>query len=408
MDYTEYTKKGLRTVAFCAGYGGLERGLESAGVGVQPVAFSEIEAYPVANLLAKMEKGTLPSAPIWSNLKTFPMAEFYGKVDLLTGGFPCQPFSSAGARKGDEDPRHLFPYFKRFAEIVKPRYLFLENVDGISTAKLKGDHWTDPEGTPVLLHVCRELERLGYRVASGCFNAEEMGAPHKRNRWFIYGELGDSSHELGQRGESERDIKGGPEEKTRMSSKFTEELANSDSCGSGQDIEQTELRAAGPIEPPTSTRVRAGQAEENKESKGRKNGLGHWPAGPGPYQHSYEEPRTINRLAKEDSTKRVDNTDKLYDGQEREVHSGVGTKNSTPGVGSTCKTTTKPELGGTINGASSGVDPVANRVERIRMCGNGVVPQTAGRAWTVLQWQVRNGKEGQAPIYKEPTERPTD
>ena len=193
MDITEEFKRALRTVGFCAGYGGLERGLESAGVRLHPVAFSEIEAYPIANLLAKMEEGSIHPTPIWTDLKTFPMEQFCGVVDLLTGGFPCQPFSAPGRRKGDSDPRHLFPYFKRFAKIVKPQCLFLENVDGIATARLNGTGWGDPAGTPVLLHVCRELERLDYRVAAGCFTAEEMGAKHKRQRWYIYAELGNAN-----------------------------------------------------------------------------------------------------------------------------------------------------------------------------------------------------------------------
>lgn len=367
MDNTKHNKKGLRTVGFCAGYGGLERGLESAGVGIQPVAFSEIEAYPIANLLAKMEKGTIHSAPIWSNLKTFPMAEFYGKVDLLTGGFPCQPFSAAGARKGDEDPRHLFPYFKNFLSVIKPRYCFLENVDGISTAKLKGNHWADPEGTPVLLHVCRELERLGYRVASGCFNAEEMGAPHKRNRWFIYGELANSKHNGYTTPEEPGSIR-------------------------QSEVERRLLESTGVCAPHGDLSLHA---------------TGQWPAGPGPEQHNYEEPRTVaNRNSilcggweKHPNRKNC----KGFQGDKKGDRCCFwGETEGRCRNGEAEEPATKPELGRATNGATGRVDPVTHRVERIRMCGNGVVPQTAGRAWTVLQWQVRNGKEGHAPIYKDP------
>jgi len=97
----------------------------------------------------------------------------------------CQPFSCAGARGGDEDPRHLFPAILAGIRICRPAIVFLENVEGIISAKLAGSGWNDPAGTPVLLHVLRELERVGYRATAGIFSASEVGAPHQRKRVFI-------------------------------------------------------------------------------------------------------------------------------------------------------------------------------------------------------------------------------
>ena len=136
--------------------------------------------------LAKL-KGFLDAAPVWSDLKTFPFASFRGKVDIVSGGFPCQPFSAAGRRQGDEDPRHLWPYIVRGIRESAPRMVFFENVEGIISSKLKSNEWSDREGTPVLLHVLRELERLGYRATAGVFSASEVGAPHQRKRVFILG-----------------------------------------------------------------------------------------------------------------------------------------------------------------------------------------------------------------------------
>lgn len=125
-------------ISLCAGYGGIDLGLARIIRNLRTIAFSEIEAFPCANLVAKMEAGFLDAAPIWTNLKTFPFSEFRGKVGILSGGFPCQPFSAAGKRGGDEDPRHLFPYILRGITECQPELVFLENVEGIISAKLTG------------------------------------------------------------------------------------------------------------------------------------------------------------------------------------------------------------------------------------------------------------------------------
>lgn len=186
MDCT----KTITHVSLCAGYGGIDLGLERALGDVRTVAFCEIEAFAVSNLVAKMEGGSggplIAPAPIWTDIKSFPWSAFRGKVDILSGGFPCQPFSGAGAREADRDPRHLFPYIlKGISELGGPPLVLLENVEGIIGSALKGDDWRDPAGTPVLHHVLRELERLGYDSTAGVFSAREVGASHIRRRVII-------------------------------------------------------------------------------------------------------------------------------------------------------------------------------------------------------------------------------
>ena len=188
MGDAERNNKEIRVLELCAGYGGIGKGIERVIENVRVVAYVEIEAFPVANLVQKMEEGLLPQAPIWTNLKTFDAKPFRGMVDIVTGGFPCQPFSCAGRRGADEDPRHLFPYILKTIEQCEPKAVFLENVEGIVSTKLTGGGWSDPAGTPVLLHVLRELERRGYEATWGLFSAEEIGLPHRRRRIFIYGE----------------------------------------------------------------------------------------------------------------------------------------------------------------------------------------------------------------------------
>lgn len=172
---------------WCAGYTGIGMGIRRVVKNLRTIGYSEIEEYPVTLLASLMERGLIDVAPVWTDLRTFPYESFRGKVDILVAGFPCQPFSHAGKRAGDEDPRHLWPHIARAIGIIRPRYCFFENVEGILSAKLKGADWSDPEDTPVLLHVLREMERLGYRSTAGLYSAAECGAPHNRKRVFICG-----------------------------------------------------------------------------------------------------------------------------------------------------------------------------------------------------------------------------
>tara|TARA_R100000152_G_C6782033_1_gene218072 strand:- start:2140 stop:2796 length:657 start_codon:yes stop_codon:yes gene_type:complete len=172
----------INHVSLCAGYGGIDLGIRRVLPTVRTIAFVEIEAFCAANLVEKMQDGFLDEAPIWTNLKTFPGKDFLGRVDILSGGFPCQPFSSAGLRKGTEDSRHLWPFIEEIISDCEPRLLFFENVSGIVSSKLAGE----PD-TSVLKHVLERMEEMGYRAEAGLFSAEECGYPHRRQRVFIAG-----------------------------------------------------------------------------------------------------------------------------------------------------------------------------------------------------------------------------
>ena len=187
VDSTEKPSE-LTHISLCSGYGGIDLGFKRAGLPIRTITYVEIETFVCQNLVAKMEKGWIDVAPIWTNLKTFNWGLFHGKVDILSGGFPCQPFSQAGRRDGSEDPRHLWPYIvEGIKQLGRPPVVFFENVEGIISSKLKGNDWSDPEGTSVLHHVLNELERLGYKATAGVFSASEVGAPHQRKRVFILG-----------------------------------------------------------------------------------------------------------------------------------------------------------------------------------------------------------------------------
>ncbi|MDP6890738.1 MAG: DNA cytosine methyltransferase, partial [Phycisphaerales bacterium] len=135
-----HDRAAINHLSLCAGIGGIDLGLRSVVEGCRTIAYVEIEAFSVAHLVASMEAGNLDSAPVFTDLHDFPWAEFHGVVDIVSGGFPCQPFSHAGRREGVEDPRHLWPVIARGIDAVRPACVFFENVDGIASAKSPGYH----------------------------------------------------------------------------------------------------------------------------------------------------------------------------------------------------------------------------------------------------------------------------
>ena len=99
----DIAKESPTVLSLCTGYGGIEIGLEKVFGTVTPIAFVEIECFAIANLVSKMEEGEMVPTPIWTNLKTFNAEIFRGYVDIITGGYPCQPFSQAGKQEGEKE-----------------------------------------------------------------------------------------------------------------------------------------------------------------------------------------------------------------------------------------------------------------------------------------------------------------
>jgi len=117
-----------------------------------------------------------PEAQSYDNIKTTDFRIWRGKIDVLSGGFPCQPFSTAGKRMGKEDDRHLWPYMLQAIRDIRPRYVVGENVRGLLS-------WSDGL---VLEEVYADLEGEGYEVQTIVLPAVGINAPHKRDRvWII-------------------------------------------------------------------------------------------------------------------------------------------------------------------------------------------------------------------------------
>jgi DNA (cytosine-5)-methyltransferase 1 len=161
----------MHVLSLCSGAGGLDLGLQIALPTARTIGFVERDAFAAAILVTRMCDGSLDDAPIWDDVGTFDGRPWRGAVDIVTAGYPCQPFSVAGKRRGADDPRHLWPHVARIIGEVEPPFVFLENV--AHHLRL---------GFP---EVAGGLVGLGYRLAAGLFTAAEVGAPHKRERLFI-------------------------------------------------------------------------------------------------------------------------------------------------------------------------------------------------------------------------------
>lgn len=161
----------MNGLALCSGFGGIERGLESRIDGFKTVCHVEGEAYAAAVLVKKIQEGTIHEAAVWSNVKTFNGEPWRSKVDIISGGFPCQPHSSAGKLLAEEDPRNLWPDVKRIIGEVRPRIIFLENVSNINNT--------------IAPSIVGDLAQMGFDAAWCVVRASDVGAPHRRARWFI-------------------------------------------------------------------------------------------------------------------------------------------------------------------------------------------------------------------------------
>ena len=158
-------------LSLCAGAGGLDMGLMLAEPGFHTRCFVEWEQYPRSAIIAAQRAGYFAPAPIWDDVTTFDGRPFRGAIDTVLAGYPCQPFSQAGQRRGTDDERHLWPDVARIVREIQPEWVFLENVAGHVTLGLEA--------------VLRELWQMGWTPATGLFSAGETGAPHERLRVFI-------------------------------------------------------------------------------------------------------------------------------------------------------------------------------------------------------------------------------
>jgi DNA (cytosine-5)-methyltransferase 1 len=152
-----------------SGIGGFD--LAAEWMGWNNIFHCEIESFP-----RKILNYYFPNAITYEDIKQTDFSIHRGQIDILTGGFPCQPYSAAGQRKGKEDERHLWPEMLRVIREIQPRWVVGENVLGLV-------NWS--EGL-VFEEVQLDLEAEGYEVQAFILPASAKNAPHRRDRvWFV-------------------------------------------------------------------------------------------------------------------------------------------------------------------------------------------------------------------------------
>ena len=305
-------------ISLCAGAGGLDLGLHIAIPGYRTVGYVERESYAAATLVARMEDAALDCAPVWDDVATFDGRPWRDMVDIIHGGYPCQPFSVAGRKLGNKDPRHIWPHIARIVSEIEPSLCFFENVGGHLRLGFEEVH--------------DDLRSMGYCVKAGLFTAEEVGASHKRERLFILA-YAESARER----RKARDFSQAHERPDRSLLQLPEGandiMADAAGTGTGQQctnprlgIERSSNKTMGN---PDSTRLERWCVNQQQSPDPQQ------PFPPGPtdaesWRHYLQH---------------------------------------------------RPDLEPAVRG---GADGLAYRVDRLRLCGNGVVPLVAAYAFRTL------------------------
>jgi DNA (cytosine-5)-methyltransferase 1 len=342
--------RSLSGISLCAGAGGLDLGLHIAIPEYRTVAYVEREAYAAATLVARMEDAALDRAPVWDDVGTFDGRPWRGLVDIVHGGYPCQPFSVAGRKLGDKDPRHLWPHIARIVSEIEPPLCFFENVSGHLRLGFEQVH--------------DDLRQMGYRIKAGLFTAEEVGAPHRRERLFI---LAHRESDGWRQRESEQ-----------LSPQRQSASASSGSAAPMVHAECTQRR-----QDQSAGYVTDRGIAERQEASGR--------AGE-PGAAIMADParvfrKTLQRSEPDGAGSFVGNTHGArLERRDYDEQSGGNTQQPFP-PGPADKRgweeflRARPDLEPAVRG---GTDGLAHRVDRLRLCGNGVVPLAAAYAFRTL------------------------
>lgn len=164
----------LRELSLFSGAGGGLLG--SKLLGWRTIGYVEINDYCQRVIAQRIKDGILDKAPIFGDIRAFIRdgfaSAYSGLVDVVSAGFPCQPFSEAGLRRGGDDERNMWPETIECIRVVKPRYAFLENVPGLLTHEYGR-------------RIFRDLAECGLDARWRRLSGAELGAPHKRDRVWI-------------------------------------------------------------------------------------------------------------------------------------------------------------------------------------------------------------------------------
>ena len=298
-------------------------------LGWQTVGYVEFDKYCQQVLAQRIKDGFLQEAPIFGDIDHFiesgAVKKYKGYIDVVTAGFPCQPFSVAGKQAGEDDPRNKWPQTIQCIRDIRPRYAFLENVPGL----LNSGYFPEILGS---------LAEAGFDARWIVLGADDVGAPHRRKRLWIL------AYPNGGRWKSQPLSS---TERTRGKNHSSSDKPSED--GGSRDVAYPQH--ARPHEPQKS-----GSNEEDVRGATQRT-------------HSTEQFKGVGA-----SRDVADSDSERLEGQ-REESSRTGEELSNPG--DSCWWSTEPNVGRVANG-------VAHRVDRLKAIGNGQVSRVAATAWRIL------------------------
>ena len=321
-------KNKLRHLDLFSGIGGFSLGLEATG-GFETVAFCEIEEFP-RQVLQKH----WPHIKQYKDIKELTYdklkADGLGSIDIITGGYPCQPFSQAGRKKGEQDPRHLWPEYFRLIKECRPSFVIGENVSG--HLKLGLDS------------VLADLESEGYATRTFSISAASIGANHKRERVWIV------ANANGSRNQSEKSGSIGKENEKETGNRQDN---SSPWFPDGTDSTVPQQESETKMESLENTRQSSGGIESSRNTKSSRRGT---------FETAERSTHTnkITRSSERAETLANANSDREKRNQSKNSQGSRSEQNNWWDI--------EPDVGRVADG-------VPDRTHRLKALGNAVVPQ---------------------------------
>ena len=378
----------LKHIDLFSGIGGFSLAFDSTQK-IETVAFCEIEEYP-----QKVLKKNFSGVPIYNDITELVRNEstrpIWGQgkwqdleCDILTGGYPCQPFSQAGKRKGEEDDRHLWPFMLEIIKQKRPKFIVAENVAGHITLGLD--------------NVLFDLEGEGYSARAVVLPASSVNAHHRRDRvWVIAQDTQEDSNSNSERshrkGVNEQGDNESNDRQERESRSVREVLAN----GGDTEVRETEY-----VEYTDSLRFQQhNEAEKETQGRGTETSI---ESGSTDVADTKRKPKHNQSNSRSDlksqeerqETRSTDGSSSRQDvadsdsSQRKGEQQSIGVRKEYTDSGITSWGEFESFLGGRSDGVSSwvdgswerGIDRVTtnpkNRANRLKALGNAIVPQVA-------------------------------
>ncbi len=360
----------MRELSLFTGAGGGLLGTKL--LGWHTVGYVEFDDYCQKVLAQRIQDGFLDEAPIFGDIDHFiesgASKKYAGFVDVVTAGFPCQPFSNAGKQKGEKDPRNKWPQTIQTIRDVRPRFALLENVPGL----LNSGYFHEILGS---------LAESGFDVRWDCISAAAVGAPHRRDRLWI---LAKSQHPdpngLGSHREEEHFLRGleSNDEQISIFGSVGQVLADSESeSGDGSD---------------DNTRISMGREQVSQSgNRSWSNDVADSDSGRCGQQSEQPQAESVPDAAAMQGPSRANVADSERIGQQRSRKPIGSSDTETNQTRQTSRFNDggereqgwwdiEPDVGRVANG-------VASRVDRLKALGNGQCPAVAATAGRILTTQ---------------------